>query len=78
MGEAEIIGTEQERFTRWIKEAIEIRKRRGTTMNRDDGQYQLSHIFDEFLNLESKKSPDGKSTGNTKTTAGVTSSVGCQ
>ncbi|XP_072014852.1 uncharacterized protein [Amphiura filiformis] len=44
-GEAEVIGTEQNRYTHWIKEAIEIRKRRGTTMNRDEGQYQLSHIL---------------------------------
>ena len=39
MGEAKIIGTEQDRYKRWIKEAIAIRKKGGTTMNRDEGQY---------------------------------------
>ena len=78
-GDAKVIGTEQDRYKRWIKEAIEIRKRRGATMNRDEGQYQLSHIFDEFLIPGLKKSPDGKSTGNTKiTAAGSSSVVGCQ
>ena len=77
-GEAEVIGTEQNRYTRWIKEAIEIRKRRGTTMNRDEGQYQLSHIYDDFLKQGSKKSLGGKPTGNSKINAGTTSSVGCQ
>ena len=38
-GEAKIIGTEQDRYKRWIKEAIAIRKKGGTTMNRDEGQY---------------------------------------
>ena len=37
-GEETIIGTEQDRFKRWIKEAIAIRKKGGTTMNRDEGQ----------------------------------------
>ena len=77
-GEAEVIGTEQNRYTRWIKEAIEIRKRRGTTMNRDEGQNQLSHIFDDFLTQGPKKSLERKPTGNPKINAGTTSSVGCQ
>ena len=47
--EAKVIGTEENRYKRWIKEAIEIRKRGGKTMNRDEGQYQLTHIFDELL-----------------------------
>ena len=72
---ARVIGTEQNRYKRWVKEAIEIRKRRGATMNRDEGQYFLSHVYDELL-LE--KSPKKKtSTGNTKSTAiGRSSSVG--
>ena len=36
--EAKIIGKESDRYKRWIKEAIAIRKQ-GTTMNRDEGQY---------------------------------------
>ncbi len=39
------------------------RKSGSNTMNRDEGQYFLSHIFDELL-----KSPGRKSTGNSKPT----------
>ena len=31
------------------KKAIEIRKRKGATMNQDKGQYFLSHVYDELL-----------------------------
>ena len=79
-GEAKVIGTEQDRFKRWVKEAVEIRKKRGTTMNRDEGQYHLSHIFDELLISSSRKSPKekGKSTGNSKIGAGIHTSVSHQ
>ena len=75
-----VIGTEQDRFKRWVKEAVEIRKKRGTTMNRDEGQYHLSHIFDELLISSSRKSPkeNGKSTGNSKIGAGIHTSVSHQ
>ena len=43
---------------------IAIRKKGGTTMNRDEGQYFLSHVFDEIL--MKKKHPIGRSTGNTE------------
>ena len=33
-------------------------------MNRDEGQYQLTHIFDEFLVPMGLKSPIGQQTGN--------------
>ena len=33
-------------------------------MNRDEGQYQLNHIFDEFLVPTGLKSPIGQQTGN--------------
>ena len=46
-----------------LKEVIEIRKR-GKTMNRDDGQYQFTHIFDEFLVPTGSKSPTGKQSCN--------------
>ena len=32
-------------------------------MNRDDGQYHLTHIFDEFLVPTGSRSPIGKQTG---------------
>jgi len=38
-----VIDREPERFTRWIKEAIHIRKEGQQAMNRDEGSYQLSH-----------------------------------
>ena len=66
-GKAKVIGTETDIYKRWVKEAIEIRTRGSTTMNRDEGQYHLSHIYDELLlngNL-----PNRKSTGNSKTSA---------
>ena len=62
--EAKVIGTEQDRYKRWIREAIEIRKKGASkTMNRDEGQYFLTHVFDDLLS-SGKKSPDDKSTGN--------------
>ena len=50
--EAKIIGKESGRYKRWIKDAIAIRKD-GTTMNRDNGQYQLSHVLDNLLKKSS-------------------------
>ena len=47
------------------KEAIEIRKKGGTTMNRDDGQYSFSHVLDEIL-IKIKKRLIDRSTGNTE------------
>ncbi len=44
----EIIGRECHRYKRWIKESISIRKQ-GPTMNGDEGQYNLSHVFDDLL-----------------------------
>ena len=35
-------------FTRWDKEVIAIRKQ-DKNMNRDKGQYNLSHLYDDFL-----------------------------
>ena len=67
LGEAKVIGTETGRFKRWVKEAIEIRKRGSPTMNCDEGQYHLSHIYGELL--LNKMSPIRKSTGNSKTFA---------
>ena len=43
---------EEDNYERWMREAVTaccyIRKMRGKTMNRDEGQYQLPHIVDEF------------------------------
>ena len=50
--EARIIGRESDRYKHRIKEAIAIRKY-GSMMNRDEGQYQLSHVFDNLLKKSS-------------------------
>jgi len=44
-----VIDREQDRPTRWIKEAVHIRKEGHRAMNRDDGSYHLSHAYDRFL-----------------------------
>ena len=46
-----MIDREPERFTRWIEEAIHIRKEGQHAMNRDAGSYQLSHAYDRFLDV---------------------------
>ena len=46
--EARIEDKEAQRYTRWVKEAIAIRKQ-DKTMNRDEGQYFLSHVYDDLL-----------------------------
>jgi len=44
-----VIDREQDRPTRWIKEAVHIRKESRRAMNRDEGSYQLSHAYDRFV-----------------------------
>ena len=45
-----IIDRESNRKRRWIKEAIHVRKRGAqNTMNRDEGGYELSHVWDPVL-----------------------------
>ena len=44
-----VIDREQDSPTRWIEEAVHIRKEGHRTMNRDEGSYQLSHAYDRFL-----------------------------
>ena len=68
LGEAKFIGTDQDRFKRWIKEATAIRKIA-------TGQYFLPHILDEIL---INKHPIGKSTGNTKNIDRRQSSISSQ
>jgi len=46
---ATVIDREQDRPTRWIKEAVHIRKEGHRAMNRDEGSYQLSHAYDRFF-----------------------------
>ena len=44
-----VIHREQERPTRWIKEAVHICKEGHRAINWDEGSYQLSHGYDRFL-----------------------------
>jgi len=43
-----ILDRESDKSTRWIKEAVHIRKGR-QSLNRDEGSYTLSHTSDRFL-----------------------------
>ena len=44
-----VIDREQDGPTRWIKEAVHIRKEGHRAKNRDEGSYQLSHAYDRLL-----------------------------
>jgi len=44
--QAKVIDREGNVVDRWIKEVIHIRKEQDKSMNRDEGSYQLYHIYD--------------------------------
>jgi len=46
---ATILDTESDNSTRWIKEAVHIRKEGRQSLNRDEGSYTLSHTYSRFL-----------------------------
>ena len=57
-GETKGSGAETDRNKRWVKEAVEIRKKGTSTMNCDEDNYHLSHIYDKLLlnkNCQSEK-----------------------
>ena len=56
--EAKILGKEHNKKAREIKEAIEIRRRGAKTLNREEGTYLLSHVYDPLI----KRSNAGKET----------------
>jgi len=43
------VDRETNRKTRWIKEVIHIRKEGKKALNRDEGSYKLSHVYDRLL-----------------------------
>ena len=45
-----VLDPEEDRTKGWIKEAIWIRKSE-PVMNRDEGGYQLSHIYDSLMTI---------------------------
>jgi len=46
---ANIIDKETNSKARWVKEAIWIRRNSSKLLNRDEGAYQLSHLYDPVL-----------------------------
>jgi len=44
---------------RWIKKAIHIRKEQNKSTNREEGSYQLSHVYDCLLSAAA--TPGGQS-----------------
>ena len=46
---AAIIGQESDRATRWIREVVKIRQEAQVVMNRDEGVFLLSHVYDDLL-----------------------------
>jgi len=50
-----VIDREQDRPTRWIKEAVHIRKEGHRAMNRDESSYQLSHAYDRLLDATAER-----------------------
>jgi len=47
--QVKVVGHESDRRTRWIKEAIAIRKCKDKCMNRDTGSYFLPSSYDKLL-----------------------------
>ena len=55
--ESKILGREHDKKSREVREAMEIRRRGSKTMNREEGTYFLSHVYDPLLKTgkETKK-----------------------
>ena len=71
--DAKIIDREQNKTKRLIKEAIWIRRSGRKNLNRDDGNYFLSNIYDQLFTSPPTSSGNTKSsTGNTKSSDGNT------
>ena len=47
--DTKIIDKEGHKTTRWLKEAIWIRRRGTNTMNKDEGAYKLNSIYDQLI-----------------------------
>ena len=44
-----VIDTEPDKTTRWLREAIWIRRREENTLNKDNGAYKLQNICDQLV-----------------------------
>ena len=49
--EAKVIDKEAHKTTRWLKEAIWIRRKGQSTLNKDEGAYQLNNIYDKVISI---------------------------
>ena len=58
--DAKILGKEHDKRAREVCEAIEIRRRGAKTLNREEGTYLLSHIYDPLI----KRTFAGKETSS--------------
>ena len=52
-----VLDNDNNRFSRWIRESIYIRKAGGSCMNRDCGQYQLDHSYTPLLRRNTTRAP---------------------
>ena len=57
---------------RWIKEAIYIRKEQDKSTNRDEGSYQLSHVYDKMFAAVATSSGERKSTTSFQKATAIT------
>ena len=58
--ESKIIGREHDRRSREVREAMEIRKRGEKVINREEGTYLLSHVYDPLLTPSAKQELKGR------------------
>ncbi|XP_070537052.1 uncharacterized protein [Ptychodera flava] len=56
--EANIVDRESDKTTRWIKEAIWIRRRGENILNKDEGAYKLHNIFDQLIHTTPSTAAD--------------------
>jgi hypothetical protein len=67
---ASILEREENSKARWIRESIWIRRRGTTVMNRDEGVYNLSDVYDPLITPKTnqgdpKLTTSGQFSGNT-------------
>ena len=69
---AKVIDTESDKTTRWVKEVIWIRRKGKNILNKDEGAYKLSNIFDQLIHT----TPSTAASSSYKRT--MLSGQGCQ
>ena len=70
--ESKVIDRESHKCTRWLKEAIWIRRKGKQTLNKDEGAYKLHNIYDQLI----LATPSTVASSTYKRT--VSSGLGCQ